>query len=45
MGLDRLFGRLAGEGEVEWIHLAQVKDRWQTVVKTVMNLRVLTPRS
>jgi hypothetical protein len=32
-------------GGVEWIHLAQVRDRWRTVVNAVMNLRVLAPRS
>jgi hypothetical protein len=26
---------------VEWIHLAQDKDRWWAVVSVVMNLRVL----
>jgi hypothetical protein len=25
---------------VDWIHLAQDKDQWRAVVKTVMNLRV-----
>jgi hypothetical protein len=25
---------------VEWIHLAQDRDQWRAVVKTVMNLRV-----
>jgi hypothetical protein len=30
---------------VEWIHLAQERDRWRAVVNTVMNLRVLAPRS
>jgi hypothetical protein len=32
-------------GGVEWIHLAQDRDRWRAVVSAVMNLRVLTPRS
>jgi hypothetical protein len=25
---------------VDWIHLAQDRDQWRAVVKTVMNLRV-----
>jgi hypothetical protein len=29
----------------EWIQLAQDRDRWQALVNTVMNLRVLAPRS
>jgi hypothetical protein len=32
-------------GGVGWIHLAQDRDRWRAVVKAVMNLRVLAPRS
>jgi hypothetical protein len=32
-------------GSAEWIHLAQGRDRWRSVVNTVMNLRVLAPRS
>jgi hypothetical protein len=31
-------------GSVEWIWLAQDTDRWRSLVNTVMNLRVLTPR-
>jgi hypothetical protein len=34
-----------GGGGVEWIHLAQDRDWWRAVVNTVMNLRVLAPRS
>jgi hypothetical protein len=29
-----------GFGDVEWIHLAQDRDRWLALVNTVMNLRV-----
>jgi hypothetical protein len=29
-----------GEGGMEWIDLAQAKDRWQAVVNAVMNLQV-----
>jgi hypothetical protein len=28
-------------GGVEWIHLAQDRDKWQTVMNTVVNLQVL----
>jgi hypothetical protein len=30
---------------VDWIRLAQDRDRWLAVVSAVMNLSVLTPRS
>jgi hypothetical protein len=30
---------------VEWIQLAQDRDRWRVLVNTVMNLRVLDPRN
>jgi hypothetical protein len=37
--------REIGWGGVEWIHLAQDRDRWRAVVNAVMNLRVLAPQS
>jgi hypothetical protein len=37
--------REIGWGGVEWIQLAQDRDRWRAVVNAVMNLRVLAPRS
>jgi hypothetical protein len=30
---------------VDWIQLAEDRDRWQAVVNTVMNLPVLAPRT
>jgi hypothetical protein len=44
MGSDWILGRLARLG-VDWIRLAQDRDRWQAVVNAVMNLLVLAPRS
>jgi hypothetical protein len=43
MGSEWILGRLAGS--VDWIQLAQDRDRWWAVVNTVMNLRVLAPRN
>jgi hypothetical protein len=37
--------REIGWGSVEWIQLAQDRDRWQAFVNTVMNLQVLEPQS
>jgi hypothetical protein len=37
--------REIGWGSVDWIQLAQDMDRWRALVNTVMNLRVLAPRS
>jgi hypothetical protein len=34
-----------GWGSVDWIQFAQDRDRWRALVNTVMNLRVLAPRS
>jgi hypothetical protein len=37
--------RETGRGSVERIQLAQDRDRWRALVNTVMNFRVLAPRS
>jgi hypothetical protein len=37
--------REIGLGVVDWIQLAQDRNRWRAVVSAVMNLRVLAPRS
>jgi hypothetical protein len=41
----RMVLRVIGCGSVGWIQLAQDMDRWRALVNTVMNLRVLAPRS
>jgi hypothetical protein len=41
----RLDLREIGWGSVERIQLAHDMDRWRALVNTVMNLRVLAPRS
>jgi hypothetical protein len=40
VGIKMCLGE-TGWGCVEWIHLAQDRDRWRAVVNAVMNLRVL----
>jgi hypothetical protein len=42
MGSKWTLGRLVGA--VEWIHLAQDRDRWRAVVNSVTKSRVLAPR-
>jgi hypothetical protein len=37
--------REIGWGGVEWIQLAQDRDRWWALVNTVMNLRVLASQT
>jgi hypothetical protein len=37
--------REIGLGSVDWIRLAQDRDRCRAVVRAVMNLRVLAPRT
>jgi hypothetical protein len=41
----RMDVREIGFGGVDWIRLAQDRNRWRAVVSAVMNLRVLAPRS
>jgi hypothetical protein len=37
--------RETGLEGVDWIRLAQDRDRWRAVVSAAMNIRVLAPRS
>jgi hypothetical protein len=37
--LERIFREIGWKG-VNWIHLAQDKDRWRALVNTVINLQV-----
>jgi hypothetical protein len=41
----RMDVRDIGLGDLDWIRLAQDRDRWRAVVSAMMNLRVLAPRS
>jgi hypothetical protein len=41
----RIDFRKIGLKGVDWILLAQDRNRWRAVVSAVMNLRVLAPRS
>jgi hypothetical protein len=43
LGSKWTLGRLIG-GDVEWIHLAQDRNRCRAFVNEVMNPRVLAPR-
>ena len=40
VGDNRMDIREVGCGYVDWIGLAQDRDRWRTLVSAVMNLRV-----
>jgi hypothetical protein len=44
-GIKMDLGEIGWGGGVEWIHLAQDRDRWRALVNAVINLRVLAPRS
>jgi hypothetical protein len=44
MGPNGIFGRMAGR-VLQWIQVAQDRDRWRTVVNMVVSHRVLAPRS
>jgi hypothetical protein len=37
--------REIGWGSVDWIQLAQDRDRWRALVNTVLNVRVVAPWS
>jgi hypothetical protein len=38
-------GNWLGGGGLEWIDLAQDRDRWRAVVNVVMNIWALVPQS
>jgi hypothetical protein len=39
-GIKMDLSEIGWEGGVEWIHLAQDRDRWRAFVQAVMNLQV-----
>jgi hypothetical protein len=43
-GIRMDLGKIGWES-VDWIQLAQDRDRWRALVNTAMNLRVPAPRS
>jgi hypothetical protein len=45
MGIRMHIREIGGGWGMEWIRLAQDRDRWRAVVNAVMNLRLLAPRS
>jgi hypothetical protein len=45
MGSKWTLWRLVGEGGVEWIHVANDRDRWRPVVNAVTKFWVLAPRN
>ena len=40
MGNIRMYPKEVGCGYMDWIELAQDRDRWRTLVSAVMNIRV-----
>jgi hypothetical protein len=44
VGIKMDLGKI-GSGSVDWIRLAQDRDRWRAVVSAVINLRVLALRT
>jgi hypothetical protein len=44
-GWDQNGSREISWGSVDWIQLAQDRDRWRALVNTLINLRVLAPLS
>jgi hypothetical protein len=45
LGRPRMDSGKTGWVSVDWIQLAQDRNRWWALVNTVMNLRVLAPRN